>query len=187
MDININLIRKQDKITLKNGQVLEIEDAWHKDAIYQVKVNYKGKEMILTYKIDGTSLDNDELTITNFEMTELPEDSIVKYIPKFDVNLLPILNLNGEDKLIYRLLDLDGLEVKGDQVMKASYKYVIEAYLQKIKGRSAEIVKEEKIICGSKEECQEKLANIEKSITDVDNTNKDIVSKLFKDLVEKIN
>lgn len=154
--ININRLRQDDIIKLQSGTLLTVEDVWSAGNIYQVSSNGK----IYSFSIDGKNLENGD-NILEINWVEQPDDDVVQYIPKVTVDLLPILNVNGEDMFIYRLLDLDNLEIKEPQTLKARYKHVIIKTLVKKKGRDIEIVGEKKIICESEEECKKKLEEIE--------------------------
>lgn len=181
-DININLIREDDIIHLENGEIFEVKETWNANGIYQCKVNYNDKDIVLSYNILGESLEDKSLNIVRFEMREKPEDKITYYIPRVDVVLLPILTINDEEKIIYRLIDLDGIEVKSAQKLKAGYKHVIEVKLQKKLGRTMEILKENKLICESEEVCKKKLDEINSQLIDVDTSNE----KISKDCYDKI-
>ena len=182
-NININLIREDDVIHLENGETFEVKEAWNANGIYQCKVNYNCKDVVLSYNILGESLEDPSLNIIRFEMKEKPEDKITYYIPRFDVVLLPVLTINGEDKIIYRLVDLDGLEVNGPQTLKAIYKHTIEAKLQKKLGRTSEVINEAKMIFNSEEECRDALEKINKQLKDIDYTNKEISSDVYKNVI----
>lgn len=182
-DININLIREDDIIHLENGEIFEVKETWNANGIYQCKVNYNDKDIVLSYNILGESLEDKNLNIIRFEMVEKPEDKITYYIPRFDVVLLPVLNVNGEDKIIYRLVDLDGLEVNGPQTLKAGYKHTIEVKLQKKLGRTLEVLKEDKIICDSEEDCKNRLSQMEGLLIDVDLSNEKLGREYYEKLV----
>lgn len=182
-DVNINLIREDDIIHLENGEIFEVKETWNANGIYQCKINYNDKDIVLSYNILGESLEDKSLNITRLEMVEKPDDKIPYYIPRFDVVLLPVLTINGEDKIIYRLVDLDGLEVKGDQVLKATYKHTIEIKLQKKLGRTIEVLKEDKIICNSEEECKQQLDKMNNQLIDIDTTNEKISKECYKNLL----
>lgn len=182
-DININLIREDDIIHLENGEVFKVKETWNANGIYQCKVNYNGKEIVLSYNILGESLEDKSLNIVQFEMVEKPEDKIPYYIPRVDVVLLPILTVNGVDTIIYRLVDLDGMEIKSAQTLKAGYKHVIETKLQKRLGRMSEILKESKIICDSEEDCRERLEKINSQLVDVDTSNEKISRDFYNKLI----
>ena len=182
-NVNINLIREDDIIHLENGEIFEVKETWNANGIYQCKVNYNDKEIILSYNVLGESLESPDLNIIRLEMTEKPEDKIPYYIPRFDVVLLPVLNINGEDKIIYRLVDLDGIEVTSNQTLKACYKHTIEAKLQKKLGRTLEVIKEDKIICESEEECRKRLEQLEGQLKDIDTTDESVSKKLYADLM----
>ena len=182
-DVNINLIREDDIIHLENGEVFEVKETWNANGVYQCKVIYNDKEVVLSYNILGESLEDKSLNIIRFEMIEKPEDKIPLYIPRVDAVMLPILNINGENKIIYRLVDLDGMEVKGDQVLKADYKPTIEVKLQKKLGRTSEILKEEKIICDSEEDFKNRMEKIESQLVNVDNSNEKLSRELYQKLL----
>lgn len=157
---NIARIRAKDKIVCNNGKTYEVKDCWVANGVIQL-VTEEEPDNILTYSINGTILgDKTDYNILDFIETKLPDDDTVYYIPRFDIDLLPVLHVNGEEKIIMQLLDLNGLEVKGDQTLRAEYKYVIVATLNKKLGRDMTQLKRERIICNSKEECQERLEKI---------------------------
>lgn len=182
-DININLIREDDIIQLENGEVFRVKETWNANGIYQCKVDHKVKEIVLSYNILGESLEDPSLNIVQFVMVEKPEDKIPYYIPRFDVVLLPVLNVNGEDRIIYRLVDLDGVEIKEPQVLKAGYKHTIEVKLQKKLGRTLEVLKEDKIICDSEEDCKNRLSQMEGLLIDVDLSNEKLGREYYEKLV----
>lgn len=159
--MNINLLREGDKITLKNGATYELCEAWKANDIYQFLVKVGEKDVIISYDIQGNSIDNSSLNIVAYELVERPEDKQIFYVPNFECKLLPVLKVNGEERLIFSLNELDGLEIKEPQVLKASYKYCIVANLYKKYNRTTTIIKTQTIICSSKEECEEKLKEIE--------------------------
>ena len=159
---NIARIRAKDKIVCNNGKTYEVKECWVANGIIQL-VTEEEPDNILTYNINGIILGDKAgmgYGISDFIETKLPDDDTVYYIPRFGIDLLPVLHVNGEEKIIMQLLDLNGLEVKGDQTLKAEYKYVIVATLNKKLGRDMTQLKQERIICNSKEECQERLEKI---------------------------
>lgn len=159
---NIARIRAKDKIICNNGKTYEVKEVWMAGEIFQL-ITEEEPDKILTYNIRGESLSEIPGTgygIKEFIETKLPDDDNVYYIPHFEIELLPVLTVNGEEKIIMQLLDLNGLEIKGDQTLKACYKYVIVAKLNKKQGRDMTNIKIERIICDSKEACQEKLSKI---------------------------
>ena len=182
-DININLIREDDIISLKNGETFVVKETWNANGVYQCKVNHNGKNIVLSYNILGESLEDESLNIVKLQMIERPEDKIPYYIPRVDVVLLPILNINGEDMIIYRLVDLDGIEVKESQTLKAGYKHVIETKLQKKLGRTLEVLKESKIICDSEKDCRERLEKINSQLIDVDTSNEKLSRSFYDKLI----
>lgn len=183
--VNINRVRAEDEIVLENGTKLVVKEAWNAGGIFQIKTE---DDTIYSYDINGKSLDGNSNIETLLEK-ELPEDKIAYYIPKFDVDMLPVLTINGEDKIIYSLVELNGLEVDEKQTLKASYKYVIVALLQKKLGRDITVLKQENIICQSKEECEQKLleisGNLKGANLDETETKKDFDSMLKKVLTSK--
>lgn len=182
-NVNINLIREDDIIHLENGEIFEVKETWNANGVYQCKVNYNDKEIVLSYNILGESLEDKSLNITRLEMIEKPDDKIPYYIPRIDVVLLPVLTINGEDMFIYRLVDLDGLEVKGNQTLKASYKHTIEIKLQKKLGRTLEVLKENKIICESEEDCRKRVEAFENQLIDVDTTNEKVGREFYNKII----
>lgn len=157
---NLVRMREKDKIVTGKGTFV-VKECWSAGGVFQL-LTEENPDEILTYNINGSSLNKGE----DFNIKELvevpqPDDDKVFYIPKFDVDLLPVLRINDEDKIVIQLLDLDGLEVNKKQTLKASYKYVITALLQKKKGRDIEVIKEQKIICDSKEDCEKRLKKID--------------------------
>lgn len=160
--VNIARIRAKDKIVCNNGKTYEVRDCWIAQGVIQL-VTEEFPEQIWTYNLHGQILGGlvgASYGIKEFIETKLPDDDVAYYIPRFDIEMLPVLHINDEDKIIMQLLDLNGLEVKGDQTLSASYKYVIVAKLNKKLGRDIECLKMERIICDSKEECQERLEKI---------------------------
>ena len=154
--VNINRVRAGDEFLLESGEKLLIEEAWSAGGVYQVKAS---DGTIYSFSINGESLEG-KGNVLEFIENETEEDKITYYIPKFDIDMLPVLTINGEDKIIYSLMELNGLEVNEKQKLKASYKYVIIALLQKKLGRDITVLKKENIICQSKEECEQKLLEI---------------------------
>lgn len=185
-NVNINRMRTGDKIKLESGKELTVSENWMAQGIYQM-VPVEEPDCIYSFDITGRNLDPNFKQANVVEFTEVPneDDDKTYYVPKFDVDLLPVLHINGEDKLIYRLDELNGLEVKGDQTLKAAYKYTIIALLQKKKGRDIEVLKEQKIICESKQEAIKNLKDIGDRMTgDISNENQ--MKKDFDNLVKKI-
>lgn len=185
MTVSLNLVRAQDIITIGDESFV-IKECWNANGIFQLKVEKNGKDIILSYNIAGDSLEDPSLNISNLEMVELPEDSLTYYYPKFSVELLPILKINGEDKIIYKLLDLNGLEIKEPQVLEASYKYTVIAMLIKRKGREMSVIKQEKIICDTKEACEEKLKEIENSFKGLDAEDEKSAKESFRKSVDTL-
>lgn len=178
--MNINLLRAGDKITVESGETLEIAEAWTANDIYQFKVGvHDEKEIILSYNLEGKSLEHESLNITSYELVEKPEDKLTFFTPKFEVRLMPVLVVNGEEKIVATLKELDGLEIKGDQTLKADYKYTIIATLQKKSGRTITNLKSQNIICQSAEECEEKLKEIEGMFHGEDEEDAKRIGKLF--------
>lgn len=160
MTVNLTRMRAGDKIHCSDDKTYTIKDCWSAAGIFQLTTEENPDE-IWTCNISGSSL-NDKARINELEEVKQPDDDNIYYLPKFEVEMLPILNVNGEDRIVMQLLDLNGLEVKGSQTLTACYKYVVVGRLYKKQGRDMEVLKEEKIICDSKEDCEEKLEQIEK-------------------------
>jgi hypothetical protein len=177
-DINLALVRDGDEVEFSDG-FHNIESSWSAQGIFQISVNGK----IYSYTLKGEPLtpESPEMLTVVFNNTETDLKPV--YTPHLEVSLLPVLTVNGEDKVIYRLTELDGLEVKGDQKLSATYKYTIEAKLYKILMRKKDLVKEEKIIFNSEQECKEKLESIQKALKDVDHDNESVASDQFTEMV----
>ena len=180
---NINRARAGDEITLSTGEIYEIKEAWSAGGYYQFKVNDKD-ELILTVDINGKAVDNHGDIISLREI-ETEDDKITYYIPKFDVEFLPVLTVNNEDKIVYSLMDLNGIEVSTPQTLQATYKYVIVAMLQKKLGRDITVIKKQEIICQSKEDCEQRLFEISGNLkgANIDETE---TRKEFDELIEKV-
>lgn len=163
-DINLNILRADDVVTFRDGTSHVVQEAWNTGKIYQFRVE---DELIVSYDIHGKSIEHPELDIVDIELTEKPEDKQTFFFPKIDVKPLPVLTVNGEDIIIKVLNELDGLEIKEPQTLKASYKPCIIAQLFKKHAREITLLKQEIIICQSDEECEEKLKTIEKQFVDV--------------------
>ena len=69
--------------------------------------------------------------------------------------------------------------------MLAAYKYTVIAMLQKKKGRDIEVLKEQKIICDSKEDALKTLDRIQKQMTG-DFSDENQMKKDFDSLKEKV-
>ena len=179
--LNINRLRAGDEIKLETGDTLLVKEAWSAGGIYQFKVE---DDSILSFDINGQAADNHGNMISFIEH-ETEEDKITYYIPKFDIEFLPVLTVNNEDRIIYSLLDLNGLEVESKQVLHAEYKYVIVALLQKKLGRDITVLKKQEIICQSKKDCEEKLFEISGNLkgANIDETE---TRKEFDGLIEKL-
>jgi flagellar biosynthesis regulator FlbT len=176
-DRNLALVRIKDLVRFKGeNDFREVEDCWSAGELYQIVINGN----VLSYDINANRLMDDTKEIEEIEFVNTEDDLTPKYFPKLDVNLLPVLTVNGEDRIICRLTELDGLEINGPQTLKASYKHTIEARLYKEFKRKRDLLKEEKVICNSEEECREKLKEIEDAIQPVDQRQKDMVEDLFK-------
>lgn len=163
MTVNLTRMRAGDKIHCADEKTYTVKDCWSAGGIFQLTTEEFPDE-IWTYTIGGGSL-NDKVNIHELEEVKQPDDDNIYYLPKFEVEMLPILNVNGEDRIVMQLLDLNGLEVKGSQTLTACYKYVVVGRLYKKQGRDMEVLKEEKIICDSKEDCENKLQAIELQFT----------------------
>lgn len=162
MKVNIARIRAKDKIKCQNEKTYEVKEVWSSGGTFQL-ITEEFPDQIWTYNIHGHALGDLAgcgYTISELIETKLPDDDVAYYIPRFEIELLPVLKMNGEEKIIMQLLDLNGLEVKGDQKLEAMYKYVIVATLNKKLGRDMTNIKTERIICESKEECQKRLEKI---------------------------
>ena len=178
--VNINRARAGDEITLSSGEKLTIDEAWSAGGYYQFKV----KDGVLTFDINGKAIDN-HADIIDFVEIENEDDKITYYIPKFDVEFLPVLTVNNEDRIVCSLMQLNGIEVEEKQTLKAGYKYVIVAVLQKKLGRDITVLKKQEIICQSKEECEQRLleisGNLKGASIDETETRKD-----FDSLIKKV-
>lgn len=185
-NVNINRMRTGDKIKLESGKELTVSENWMAQGIYQM-VPVEEPDCIYSFDITGRNLDPNFKQANVVEFTEVPneDDDKTFYVPKFDVDLLPVLHINGEDVFIYRLDQLNGLEVKGDQTLLAAYKYTVIAMLQKKKGRDIEVLKEQKIICDSKEDALKTLDRIQKQMTG-DFSDENQMKKDFDNLKEKV-
>lgn len=181
--MNINLLRAGDEVIFADNSKYIIKEAWSAGDIYQFVITENGKDITLSYEIDGTSLDYADLNIVSYKLNERPEDKVPMYIPHIEYQLLPVLTINGEDKVIVRLVDLDGIEIKEPQVLKANYKHSIVVSLLKKFERQVTCLKEEKIICQSKEECEEKLKEIEAMFSSKEEKDLDSVKKLFENIL----
>lgn len=179
----MNILREGDFVFLGEEKLL-VKDCQKGNGIYSITVERNGKDINLMYNIVGDSMENPSLNITNVELVERPEDKITVYYPDLGVDVLPVLTINGEDMFIYKLTDLDGLEVKEPQTLKAAFKYVVVANLLKKKGRDLQLLKSEKIICESKEDCQAKLDEISKHFIGVDKENESVVKDIFEKTVD---
>lgn len=175
----MNIIREGDFVYLGEEKLL-VKGRQKGNCVYSITVERNGKDISLAYDIFGNSLEDPSLNITDVEFVEKPEDKTTIYYPNLDVGVLPVLTINGEDMFIYKLTDLDGLEVKEPQVLKAAFKYVVVANLLKKKGREVQLLKSEKIICGSQEDCQKKLGEISKHFVGVDKENEAVVRNIFE-------
>lgn len=187
---NINRLRKGDKVTLDNGEIFEVKECWTANGIYQFKVDSKNKdeELILSYNISGKSLDpslGSGHDIKSFEEVESPEDNITYYIPHFDVDMLPVLHVNGEDVIIYTLMDLNNMYIHEAQKLEASYKFVIIATLQKKKGRDFCVLKTQKVICESREDCEAKLLMMSGNVKGA-NVDKKLVEEEFTKALKSV-
>ena len=184
--VNINRMRTGDKIKLESGKELTVSENWMAQGIYQM-VPVEEPDCIYSFDSTGRNLDPNFKQANVVEFTEVPneDDDKTFYVPKFDVDLLPVLHINGEDVFIYRLDQLNGLEVKGDQTLLAAYKYTVIAMLQKKKGRDIEVLKEQKIICDSKEDALKTLDRIHKQMTG-DFSDENQMKKDFDNLKEKV-
>lgn len=178
----MNVLRSGDYITVE-GKEFEVKDCKGERGIYTVTIEIDGKGTELNYDIMGTSLASGNLNITDVRFVENPDDDKTFYYPNLIVDILPVLNINGEDRIVYKLMDLNDLEVKAPQVLKASYQYVITVNLMKRKGRELEVLKSEKIICGTEEQCKKRLNEIEKQFVGVDKENEAVVRNYFSNLL----
>ena len=154
--VNLCRIRAGDEIVLDSGAKYLVIETWNAGGVFQIKL---AEDNILSFDINGKSIEGKE-SIAQLIENETEEDKITYYIPKFDIEFLPVLTVNDEDRIIYQLLELDGLKVNKKQILKAGYKYVIVAMLQKKLGRDIEVIKTERIICNSKEDCEQRLMQI---------------------------
>lgn len=179
--INVCRLRAGDEITLSSGEKLLIEEAWNANGIFQFKVT--GGD-IVSVDINGKSIEG-KSDIESFIENETEADKITYYLPHFDVDMLPILTINGQDRIIYQLMELNGLEIEGKQTLKASYKPVIIASLEKKLGRDTEVLKVEKIICETREECEKKLMQIAGNIKGA-NLDETETKKEFDNLIKKV-
>ena len=184
--VNINRMRTGDKIKLESGKELTVSENWMANGIYQM-IPVEEPDSIYSFNIMGKNLDPNFKKANIVEFTEVPNESDNKtfYVPKFDIDLLPVIHINGEDRFIYRLDELNGLEVKGDQTLKSGYKYTVIAMLQKKHGRDIEVIKEQKIICESKDDSMKTLDRIAKQFTG-ENLELTELQKIFDNLKEKV-
>lgn len=184
--VNINRMRTGDKIKLESGKELTVNENWMREGIYQM-IPVEEPDCVYSFDITGRNLDPNFKQANVIEFTEVPneDDDKVFYVPKFDINYLPVLHINGEDIFIYRLDQLNGLEVKGDQTLQASYKFTVIVMLQKKQGRDIEVLKEQKIICDSRDNAMETLDKIAKQFTG-ENLELTELQKIFDNLKEKV-
>ena len=163
--VNLVRMRNGDRIVTIDAGIHIVKECWSAGDVFQL-ITEDNPEEILTYNISGYCLSKDSKWHLH-ELIEVPQegDDEIFYIPKVEVNMWPILHVNGEDKIIIKLMDLDGLVVKKKQTLRATYKPVISALLQKKHGRDIEVIKEERIICESEEDCKERLEKIEKQLS----------------------
>lgn len=162
-DININRIRTGDKFVTKEGRKLTVKECWNDGrGLFQLTTEEDNdSRKVYTYQINGKAFTDDTSDMVEFTEVESEEDKVTYYVPKFDIDVLPVLTVNGENKLVYGIIDLNGLEIKEPQVLKAGFKYTIIASLEKKTGRDVEVIKQEQIICDSREDCEEKLLEIQ--------------------------
>lgn len=178
-NINLVLVREGDIIHLSDGNVFEVLSVGNsQDGHYILDVMYQEKQVSLVFNITGDSLEHGA-DIVKVELVPNETDSKTFYYPRFEVDVLPVLEVNGEQKFIYAITDLNGLEVKGEQVLKASYKYTIINTLIKQHGRSTTGLKRETIICESEEECMKKLDEISNQFVDADREDSELIKELF--------
>lgn len=182
-NINIAQIREDDIIFLSDGEPRTVKKVAVTNGIYLLTVLHNDKEITLSYNITGDSLENKEMNLTGVEFVSKPEDDLTFYEPKFEIDMLPILRVNGEDKIVYTLMDLNGLEIKEPQTLETSFKYVVIASLFKKKGRSFQCLKQEKIICGDREACEKKLEEIGSSFVGVNKENEQEIKNLYEKVV----
>lgn len=178
---NLCRARAGDEIILESGEKFLIKESWSAGGIFQFDVD---NNTILSYDINGKSVEGKESVVELIE-NETEDDKITYYIPKFDIEFLPVLTVNNEDRIVYSLLDLNGIQVNRKQTLKASFKYVIVALLQKKLGRDITVLKKQEIICQSREECEQKLFEISGNLkgANIDETE---TRKEFDSLIEKV-
>ena len=154
--MNINLLRPGDKITLKNQAVYELQSFEPKGGTYEVLIT----DQILNYNLDGTCLQHSSLNIESYELVARDDDNVPYYIPRIEVESMPILEVNGENMIIPTILNLDGLEIKEPQTLKASFKPTVVAHLIKKLGREINVIKTEYSVCESEKEAEDKVNEI---------------------------
>lgn len=156
---NVNLVRmrEDDILVLNNGDKIHVDSCWNNGDLFQVK----SEDEIYTFDILGRSLAGDASSVKELIEVEKESDKETFYVPRFDVNILPVLTVNGSDRIIRTLFELNGLEVTEPQTLEAQYKYVIVGTLRKVHGRDIEVLKQDEVICQSKEECEDLLKSIE--------------------------
>lgn len=155
--VNLNRMRTQDILVLEDGTKLLVGHTWNNGDLFQL--TEPGKSEIYTFNILGVNVDGGP-NVKELIETELESDKETYYVPRFDVDLLPVLTVNGEDRIVKTLLELDHLEIQYLQTLRAQYKYVIVATLQKIHGRDKVGLKQDFVICESEEDCKKRLEAI---------------------------
>ena len=159
--VNLIRMREDDILVLNNGTEIHVDSCWNNGDLFQVSSDGE----IYTFDILGRNLNatpGEGKNVKELIEVEKESDKETYYVPKFDVDMLPVLTVNGSDRIIRTLFELDGLEVTEPQTLAAQYKYVIIGSLRKIHGRDIEVLKQDEVICQDKEECENLLKSIEK-------------------------
>lgn len=158
--VNLVRMREDDILVLNNGDKIHVDSCWNNGDLFQVK----SEEEIYTFDILGRNLNaipGEGKNVKELIEVEKESDKETFYVPRFDVDMLPVLTVNGSDRIIRTLFELNGLEVTEPQMLQAQYKYVIVGTLRKVHGRDIDVLKQDEVICQSKEECEDLLKSIE--------------------------
>lgn len=164
-EINMDILRKGDKIKFENGEEVEIVNIAYRtdDGLYYINV---GNDTAFRYNEQG-KCEFPGYDIAETELVETEDDKITYYVPYIYWCHSPVVSVyvKGGKKpikqnVVKSIFELDGYGpfYKGE-IIKANISPVVYAELRKCKGRDMEVLKTEKIFCKSEKEAEETVRN----------------------------
>ena len=172
-NINLDILRKGDKIKFENGEEVEIVNIAYRtdDHLYYINI---GNDTAFRYNEAG-KCEFPGYDIAETILVEKETDNITYYVPYVYWLPSPVVSIyiKGGKKpikqhVVKTIFELDGFGpfYKGE-IIKAEIMPVVYAELRKCRGRTMEVLKTEKIFCKDEKEAEETVSNFKDKYLDL--------------------